>query len=347
MISKVRIRNFQSHRNTELEFNKGLNVIIGPTDSGKTALIRALKWVITNRPGGDSFRSHWGGETEVGITIDGKAIARRKSNTENSYAMNENLFKAFGQDVPEEIQQALKMNEVNLQQQMDSPFLLSETPGAVALHFNKVAKLDVIDKALNNVQSNIREITQTITYTEKTIKEKIQDLTKFENLNSLEFDLERVEKLIEIRERDEMNTKHLSHIVSKIETVQNRISEKEPILSIEKELDGILDLYGKRKVYSIDYQKLKKLSLELFYKSEEVKKAEIVLLSEKSINDVLQMYQERSKILSDLKDISKLSKSIEQIKIMSENKEKGLFILEKEFKDNFPDVCPLCNSEIK
>ena len=51
--------------------------------------------------------------------------------------------------------------------------------------------------------------------------------------------------------------------------------------------------------------------------------------------------------IQTLKDISKLSKSIEQIKIMSENKEKGLFILEKEFKDNFPDVCPLCNQKMK
>jgi len=347
MIKSIKIKNFQSHRNTELVFDKGLNVIIGPTDSGKTAIIRAFKWLITNRPGGDEFRSYWGGDTEVSILADEKIISRYKTNSENGYSLNETIFKAFGQDVPEEIQKALRMNEVNLQQQMDSPFLLSETPGAVALHFNKVAKLDKIDKALSTINSDLKAITQGINYAEKELKEKILSLNDFENLNGLEFDLGIVEKLVERQKRIKINSLQLENIINKIETVQTKIAEKEPILLIEKDLDSILALYEKRKLFSTQHQTLKKLALAIYYKGEEVKKAEKSILAENLIKDILETYQERAKILSDLKDISKLSKSIEQIKIMSENKEKGLFILEQEFKASFPDVCPLCNSEIK
>ena len=41
----IEIVNFQSHANTKLNFDEGVNVIIGPSDSGKTAVIRAMKWI--------------------------------------------------------------------------------------------------------------------------------------------------------------------------------------------------------------------------------------------------------------------------------------------------------------
>ena len=37
-IEKVILENFQSHKYTVLDFTKGLNSIVGPTDSGKTAI---------------------------------------------------------------------------------------------------------------------------------------------------------------------------------------------------------------------------------------------------------------------------------------------------------------------
>lgn len=57
-IKKLVVDNFQSHEHTEVEFGPGLNVIVGPSDHGKSALVRALRWLfIMNR--GD--RLHQGG----------------------------------------------------------------------------------------------------------------------------------------------------------------------------------------------------------------------------------------------------------------------------------------------
>jgi len=70
MIKQLTIKNFQSHKKTKLEFSDGVNIIIGQSDSGKTAIIRALNWVVNNKPSGDSFRSHWGGDTNVEITME-------------------------------------------------------------------------------------------------------------------------------------------------------------------------------------------------------------------------------------------------------------------------------------
>ena len=59
MIKQINIKNFQSHKSTQLKLDPGVNVIVGSSDSGKTAIIRAYLWVVDNRPLGNAFVSHW------------------------------------------------------------------------------------------------------------------------------------------------------------------------------------------------------------------------------------------------------------------------------------------------
>lgn len=45
-ISNIKIRNFRAIKNLDLNLNKGLNVLIGENNSGKTAIIDALRLVL-------------------------------------------------------------------------------------------------------------------------------------------------------------------------------------------------------------------------------------------------------------------------------------------------------------
>jgi exonuclease SbcC len=47
VIKRFDLVDFQSHKETHLEFVEGLNVIIGPSDSGKSSVVRALNFLIS------------------------------------------------------------------------------------------------------------------------------------------------------------------------------------------------------------------------------------------------------------------------------------------------------------
>lgn len=105
--------NFQSHVYSELSLSKGVNVIVGPSDSGKTAIMRALRWNMFNDPSGVEFVRE--GETEVAVTIrfqNKVEVERRRSRSKNQYILRqpgeeELIFEGFGKNVPAEIEEAI------------------------------------------------------------------------------------------------------------------------------------------------------------------------------------------------------------------------------------------------
>ena len=171
MIRSLEIQNFQSHIYSFLEFDKGINIITGQSDSGKSAIIRAIRWLIENKPQGDSFRNNFGGDTIIEIQFeDNNIIDRIKTNKKNSYKINENFLYAFGFDVPEDVKNLCNMSEINIQKQLEEPFLLSKSSGEVSRYLNEIVDLDLIDLAMKNIDSKIREIKEEIRFNENEIE---------------------------------------------------------------------------------------------------------------------------------------------------------------------------------
>jgi DNA repair protein SbcC/Rad50 len=179
MIKSIELTHFQSHKNTTLELHPGVNSIIGESNSGKTAILRGLYWAIYNRPSGIAFVSHWNRDkndepkedTIVSITLENTKIDRVRSKKFNGYRLPNVTLEAIKVDVPEEVVQAFNISEVNIQKQMDMPFLISESPGEVARFFNRIIRLDLIDRVLSAAESRKRKIKQDTTRATESEKE--------------------------------------------------------------------------------------------------------------------------------------------------------------------------------
>jgi hypothetical protein len=145
MLERLEIRGFQAHGHTRLVFGPRVTTIIGPTDAGKSAALRALLWVATNRPDGLDHINWDAEECRVTLWVDGRVVRRIRGKSVNLYTLEDKPFKAFGQDVPPEIAAIINIDENNYQDQIAPPFWLTEQPLQLSRNLNAIVNLGIID----------------------------------------------------------------------------------------------------------------------------------------------------------------------------------------------------------
>lgn len=150
MIRRLTLVDFMAHGRTVFEFAPGLNVLTGPNNTGKSAVVEALRCLAQN-PVPRHFIRHGAAEARVEAEMDdGTVVAwvRRPK-----YALYEltrpgaaepETYAKFGRTPPEDILAALAINPVTLEggevvdvhigNQREPVFLLNE-PGSVVAGF--------------------------------------------------------------------------------------------------------------------------------------------------------------------------------------------------------------------
>ncbi len=251
MINSLQLQNFRSHKNTTLDFHKGINIFTGTSGHGKTNIIRALNWVINNKPSGDAFRSKWGGDTSVTIYIGNKKewMIDRQRGKENIYALSKlgtraEFFKSFGQDVPNEIKQLLNFSSLNLQGQFESPFLLAISGGEVARYLNKIVHLDKIDVSLFNINKTLKDEKTDLEYANTELEEVQEKVSTFDWIDEAEGCLVKLESFeSSLREKRIKYTK-LIEWINKIEGCDIEIEKISQLTKYESEVNGLIKADG-------------------------------------------------------------------------------------------------------
>lgn len=204
-IKKLVIENFQSHRKTELEPAPAgkLTVIVGPSDSGKTAIIRALKWLYYNRPQGAEFTRVGTSFARVTLDTGSNKVTRFRSASLNRYAVGDGTsqpplvtLEGFGNDVPLEVQEITGVRQtmigdmplnLNLAEQLDGPFLGSGISDPVrARILGKLAGTEEVDHANKTLGTDLYRRGQDLKKAEADIKRLTEELKQFESLPRLQ-----------------------------------------------------------------------------------------------------------------------------------------------------------------
>ena len=156
-LTKILLENFQAHRHTEIELD-AITLITGSSDSGKSSLVRALRWGFFNRAPKGNFMLDRKGTTRVTLTYDtGDVLIRERGPKVNQYQLNGDVFKALKTDVPAEVSKFHGVTLDNCQWQLHHYFLLDETGGNVAKRLNEVADLSIMDESLKTVNALVRD----------------------------------------------------------------------------------------------------------------------------------------------------------------------------------------------
>lgn len=146
VLTRLEVGNFKSHKNTDVTLTPGINVIIGETDKGKTALMSAIRWVATGKPRGDSVKSWWGGKTSVKLSFgDNTTVEKTRVGTGTIFTVDGRPFKSTDANSPPEVDAALGLpEELCIQRQLDPVYMLSKTGGQAAATINSVVDMDVV-----------------------------------------------------------------------------------------------------------------------------------------------------------------------------------------------------------
>jgi len=213
MLERFAAKNFQCHGKIDVDTSGGVTAIVGPSDSGKSALIRILRWLATNRPKGIGFIKDGEKSAQARMKIDGHTIKRTRSKNRNVYELDKMKFGAFGLEVPEEIEALLNMGEENWQGQHDPPFWFTKSAPELARELNEIVDLQSIDVAVSRVSANLREVNDDIKVYESGVEEEEKASEKLDWVEKADEQLKAIESLADESAEDRTRLAFLEHLI--------------------------------------------------------------------------------------------------------------------------------------
>jgi DNA repair protein SbcC/Rad50 len=355
MINSISITNFQSHKESFIEFCNGLNIITGSSDSGKSGILRSFRWVYENRPSGDSIRN-WSCKKEdivfVKIELSEGNVYKERINGKTKYFLESKggsqEFEAFKSDVPQEIIDIFNLSEFNIQTQHEPYFLLNDSPGEVAKKLNSLVGLDIIDTIFKNLNSKILGLKRSIDSEEENFNSLTKQINDLSWLDQAEISLNKVDEEQRNLEKDKTKFLGVLEIVKRCSSIKEELEEILPLKGLENTIKKMVNDLNNLKENQEKYIQVSSLiqSIENFKKDilEVKKQNEIenpILLLKKEIENYLFCEQRYEEVVGIISLLTQLQEGYQiQTSLVEESKTELKKVL-IEYK-----ICPFCGSSI-
>lgn len=362
----VQIQNYQIINNARLEFDEGLNIIVGPSNNGKSAIFRAIEAAIYNKVG-NSFIKQGTEMTAVGIKNEEHVVIWKKSADAGVYKVDGQVYNKIGRGQLEEVASALNIQEievnsgkvrVNFLKQMEYPFLLDKTPSQLFEFLSMSNDNDKLLQIFQTMRSDLRALNSNIDITTGKV-DSYKEIVKrgeveVQNYSGVD---DCVDKVLSLDSRVNQLDR-LSKLIISIESLQDRLKTLESSLANLKSLRDKTNLVMQglpEKVATV-----KSLD-EIITKSDSLSTK--VALSETRLNGLKQSKERlQNTIISiPMDELSNRSKHLVELKdkITTINNSRNILLDKRsaildlrqeltEIKNSLAEfkVCPLCGSAI-
>lgn len=324
MIKELHLKNWESHKDNLVKFHSGLNVFVGDTDAGKSAIVRGLDKVIYNNTPSKEHISHWGGPLLLSTKVENDKVTLTNDG-KDKYQLNDISFSAIGTKVPEEVQQVFNMSDINMQDQSTYFFLLNETSGYVATYLNKIANISQIDSTTKAIKSELNETKRSIEYEKKNLSEKEKTLESYSFLTQLDLELKEAEKLEKEKEDTEFQIEAITTNLTKITELDSAIVKNKKILNLKPIITDALELIDSLKEIEVKVVKLK--NYEDSFNSLQLELGELQSLSKLKplVKEAIELQKKESDFKVKLERLDtllyKVSTIDKQLKIAISNRE--------------------------
>ena len=363
MITRIKIEDFQSYQNIEI-FPGQTTIIVGRNNSGKTAILRALRLVFFNHPDGSDFVRYGAKNATVEIEYDNHIIKRIKGK-QNIYELDGSIYSNFGKDVPQEISTILGFSiiqvdrnsyELNYGSAHEAPFFVSETSATAGKIFSKLGEqvlgdLVLLDKSINASNSNIRKLSTESTVLEKQKTDTLDILSKYVLLD--EIDLDSCESLLQTYEKGIEDLNYIYSIYDELVEIEKSIDfytqlSDIDIEELEKEVFRLSDIQST--IYN-----LYKINDELYNLENSITGIESYSITEKDTNNLENIYIEISNLSNFVSELRKLRGDLKDSDVSIDRANKSLEKVHVDYNSSISEYkewllsqkkCPICFKDV-
>jgi DNA repair exonuclease SbcCD ATPase subunit len=261
-IKQVKLINFQDHKETTVDFTEGVNLIVGSSDAGKSAILRAVNFVFQNDLRGNSFIRV--GTTECSVTIvfsDGVEITRVKGTDVNNYILkdeNEELhvFSKVASTVPEQIQKYLgnpplddKKRPIAYADQMANLFLVDLNSSDLPRTLSELTGIQHLQTAAETLGKNARSYDRSIKERNDKIKKLNDDLVQYQyvdkdydSISTIQSELNNLSNTLENINKARNFIKRNNEISSEAKKINNLSSKYKSLADIKPQIENLSNL---------------------------------------------------------------------------------------------------------
>lgn len=226
IIEEVKIRDFRSHKNTTVQFDEGIHVIVGDNGSGKTSILDAINFALFKQKPNkdvnvDDLIRRGAEECEVSVVFHSngkkyKAVRGRKIGKAHGSGLyllenGETLLVRGEDEVTKEIEEILKVNgdlftSAIYIKQGEIDRLISATPSTRKEHIGKLLGTEDLERAYQKMVEILRDYRIKIEGYRK-LPEELEDRKKkiekeTEEINLLKGELEKIETALEAKKQE-------------------------------------------------------------------------------------------------------------------------------------------------
>lgn len=364
---ELNLEDFQSISEGKLTFQNGLNLIVGQSNSGKSATFRALKACLLNPVNSQRFIKHGGKATEVTLIYAGNIITWKRTSKESSYNINGKEFVKTGKDsamklLSDTIGFVYDENSgyiMNIEEELQLPFPFGISKSELFKLFENVFCVSdsaVILKSAKEHEDKVKTKCSLIELDINKNKGKLEALQEFKG----EVDINKLKRYLSIlknkRNRIELLKDGLNIIKKAVKitevnlsindiTIDNKLIKYEELKNLNKVLFQMKSLHKLGKelpTYEINsklsrYQELLDTKNTVTY-LKEINKIKFPIVE---FENKFQKYQELMNYRNELQEIQGNITQREALKVVKESELETIQEKLKEFK-----ICPLCHSKL-
>jgi len=256
---RVKIKDFQSIEEAELTID-GFTVVVGRSNIGKSAVVRAVEGALTNLSG-DSFVRLGAHHTEVELDCPDLQLTWKKGGGFNDYVINGEVFESVGRGAPpviaeagfREVEVSRASIPVQVASQFNPIFLLdpSKVSGSLAAEVvSDIGRLGELQEALRNASKDRRSLETVQRVRHKDLKQTRAEIQAYDALDE---DLALGDNLRDLmREVETLQSeiKHLEELSEEYRSAREEVSKYQDADTISlPEWKGD-SLYDETRVYS-------------------------------------------------------------------------------------------------